>query len=59
MAKVVAEIARRRQVVVSTQDEDFVTYLVAEGFPERAVVHHLASWDGDPTVATSTPPKAA
>jgi DNA repair exonuclease SbcCD ATPase subunit len=58
MAKVVAEIARRRQVIVSTQDEDFVTYLVGEGFPQRAVIHHLKAWDGDPTVATSRPSPA-
>jgi len=58
MAKVVAEIARRRQVVVSTQDEDFVTYLLGEGFPRHAVIHHLKAWDGDPTVATSRPPLA-
>ncbi|HET9597961.1 MAG TPA: AAA family ATPase [Anaeromyxobacteraceae bacterium] len=58
MAKVIAEIARRRQVVVSTQDEDFVTYLAGEGFPQRAVIHHLKAWDGDPTVATSRPPPA-
>jgi DNA repair exonuclease SbcCD ATPase subunit len=55
MAKVVAEIARRRQVVVSTQDEDFVTYLKAEGFPRSAIIHHLKAWDGNPTVETSTP----
>lgn len=55
MAKVVAEIARRRQVVVSTQDEDFVTYLKAEGFPKNAIVHHIRAWDGNPTVETSTP----
>lgn len=55
MAKVVAEIARRRQVVVSTQDEDFVTYLQGEGFPQRAIIHHIKAWDGDPTVETSKP----
>jgi DNA repair exonuclease SbcCD ATPase subunit len=55
MAKVVAEIARRRQVVVSTQDEDFVTYLKGEGFPKHAVIHHIKAWDGDPTVETSKP----
>jgi DNA repair exonuclease SbcCD ATPase subunit len=58
MAKVIAEIARRRQVVVSTQDEDFVTYLKAEGFPKNAIVHHITAWDGNPTVETSTPPPA-
>ena len=55
MAKVVAEMATRRQVIVATQDEDFVASLEREGFPRRAVVHHLAEWDGSPTVKTSLP----
>ncbi len=55
MAKVVAEIARRRQVIVSTQDEDFVTSLKAEGFPKNAIIHHITAWDGNPTVETSAP----
>ncbi len=38
MAKVIAELARRRQVIVSTQDEDFVSFLDAEGFQREAVV---------------------
>lgn len=52
MAKVVMEIAQKRQVVVSTQDEDFVSFLEAEGFFDIAVVHHLQSWDGNPRVKT-------
>lgn len=55
MAKVVTELARRRQVIVSTQDEDFVSFLDSEGFPKEAVVHHITAWDGDPRVETSTP----
>jgi DNA repair exonuclease SbcCD ATPase subunit len=55
MAKVIAELARRRQVIVSTQDEDFVSFLDAEGFQREAVVHHLKAWDGNPTVETSSP----
>ncbi len=52
MAKVVTEIAKQRQVVVSTQDEDFVSFLESEGFFDIAVVHHLQKWDGNPTVKT-------
>jgi DNA repair exonuclease SbcCD ATPase subunit len=55
MAKVIAELARRRQVIVSTQDEDFVSFLDAAGFQREAVVHHLKAWDGNPTVETSSP----
>lgn len=56
LAKVVTEIAHRRQVVVSTQDEDFVSSLKAEGFPKEAIVHHIKAWDGNPTVDTTAPP---
>jgi len=55
MAKVVTDMARRRQVVVSTQDPDFVAYLEAEGFFDLAVVHHLKSWNRDPEVETTRP----
>jgi DNA repair exonuclease SbcCD ATPase subunit len=55
MAKVVTDLAKRRQVVVSTQDEDFVSFLETEGFPKEAVVHHITAWDGDPRVETSSP----
>ena len=52
MAKVVTKIAKQRQVIVSTHDEDFVSYLESEGFFGVAVVHHLQRWDGNPTVKT-------
>jgi chromosome segregation ATPase len=52
MAKVIVEIGKQRQVVVSTQDEDFVSFLEAEGFFDSAVVHHLERWDGNPVVTT-------
>ncbi len=58
MAKVIAEIAKRRQIVVATQDEDFVTFLKGEGFPKNAIVHHITAWDGNPTVETTTPASA-
>ncbi|MGC4120456.1 MAG: AAA family ATPase [Myxococcales bacterium] len=50
MAKLVTDIAHRRQVIVSTQDPDFVAYLEAEGFFDLAFVHHLSAWDGNPRV---------
>jgi predicted ATPase len=50
MAKVVAELAQRRQVVVSTQDEDFVSFLESEGFFDLAAVYHLERWDGNPII---------
>jgi len=55
MAKAITDLARRRQVIVSTQDEDFVSFLDAEGFRLEAVVHHIKSWDGNPTVETTSP----
>jgi len=54
MAKVVADLARRRQVVVSSHDPDFVAFLESEGFFDLAVVHHMKSWDGTPEVETVT-----
>jgi predicted ATPase len=55
MAKVVAELSERRQVIVSTQDEDFVTALESGDFKERGVVHRITAWDGNPTVKTDVP----
>ena len=52
MSKVVTELAQRRQVIVSTQDEDFVSFLEADGFFDVAVVHHIERWDGNPSVKT-------
>ena len=52
MSKVVTELAERRQVIVSTQDEDFVSFLEADGFFDVAVVHHIERWDGNPSVKT-------
>lgn len=58
MAKVVAELASRRQVIVSTQDEDFVTLLNRENFKGSAVIHNFKSWDGMPDIKTTMPPGA-
>lgn len=55
MAKVITELAQHRQIIVSTHDEDFVSFLQAEGFSQGAVVHHIKSWNGTPTIETSSP----
>ena len=55
MARAIAELSRRRQLVVSTQDEDFVSFLETAGFRQEAVIHHLEAWDGTPTVHTVAP----
>lgn len=55
MAKVVTDIATRKQIVVSTQDEDFVVLLRDAGFEDASVVHHLEQWDRRPTVKTVMP----
>lgn len=55
MAKVVSDLAKRKQIIVSTQDEDFVTLLRDAGFEECGVVHHLHSWDRRPEVKTTMP----
>ncbi len=55
MAKVITDLAQRRQIIVSTQDEDFVSFLEASGFSQEAVVHHIKSWNGNPVIETSSP----
>jgi hypothetical protein len=53
MAKVVADISTRKQVIVATQDEDFVSLLRVAGFEAAGVTHHIESWDGRPSVTTT------
>jgi len=55
MAKVVAELSSHKQLVVSTQDEDFVTLLRDAGFDKDCVVHHITGWDRSPEVSTAMP----
>ena len=55
MAKVVADLSSRKQLVVSTQDEDFVTLLRDTGFDQHSVVHHITGWDRSPEVTTAMP----
>jgi DNA repair exonuclease SbcCD ATPase subunit len=55
MARVIAELAENTQVIVSTQDEDFVTLLDDADFKRSAVVHELKDWDRKPEVKTTLP----
>jgi DNA repair exonuclease SbcCD ATPase subunit len=55
MAKTVVDLASRKQVVVSTQDEDFVTLLRDAGFDRSCVVHHITAWNRTPEVETTMP----
>lgn len=55
MAKVIGDLALRKQVIVSSQDEDFVTLLRDSGFDGIGVFHHIKSWDGKPDVKTRMP----
>jgi DNA repair exonuclease SbcCD ATPase subunit len=55
MAKVVVDLATRKQIIVSTQDEDFVVLLRDAGFEKGSVVHHIEEWDRRPTVSTTMP----
>jgi DNA repair exonuclease SbcCD ATPase subunit len=53
MAKLMTEIAEKKQVVISTHDDAFVTCLEEQGFHRRAAVFALEKWDGNPTVTSS------
>jgi len=55
MAKVVVDLASEKQIIVSTQDEDFVVLLRDAGFEDGNVVHHITDWDRRPTVSTTIP----
>jgi DNA repair exonuclease SbcCD ATPase subunit len=55
MAKVINEISKRKQVIISTQDEDFVAGLRLNGFNDSAIIHHIKKWDGNPTVESTLP----
>jgi DNA repair exonuclease SbcCD ATPase subunit len=55
MAKVVADLGLRKQIIVSTQDEDFVTLLRDAGFDDCSILHHIEAWDRSPEVTTTMP----
>lgn len=55
MAKVVVDLATRKQIVVATQDENFVVLLRDAGFEDGSVVHHIKEWNRRPTVSTTMP----
>jgi DNA repair exonuclease SbcCD ATPase subunit len=50
MAGVVAELATRRQVIVSSQDEDFISELKSTAMLHGATWHHIVAWNGNPTL---------
>ena len=55
IAEVITDLASRRQVIVSTQDEDFVMLLRDAGFNDGAVVHNIIGWNRVPEVKTALP----
>ena len=58
MARVITDLAQRKQVIVSTHDEDFVHLLEEYGFGKQAVSYHIAKWDGNPKYEVTTPSAA-
>jgi energy-coupling factor transporter ATP-binding protein EcfA2 len=54
MAKLMVEMAGRKQIVVSTHDEDFVSYLREHGFDKNALMFHIESWNGDPKIVSES-----
>jgi DNA repair protein SbcC/Rad50 len=55
ISRVICEIAKEKQVIIATQDEDFVACLNSFGFGDMAIVHHIKKWDGKPTIESSFP----
>lgn len=56
MAKVITDLATRKQIIVSTQDEDFVMLLRDTGFENSATVYNIIDWERSPTVQTLSTP---
>jgi len=54
MAKLMVEIAGRKQIVISTHDEEFVSYLREYGFDKKASVFHIESWNGNPKIVSGS-----
>lgn len=54
MAKLMVEMAGRKQIVLSTHDEDFVSYLKEYGFDRNANVFHIESWNGNPKITSGS-----
>ncbi len=51
LAEVLAEESNLRQVIISTEDRDFIEALRNAGFTNDATVFSLENWDGTPTVS--------
>jgi DNA repair exonuclease SbcCD ATPase subunit len=54
VAKLMVEMAGRKQIIVSTHDEDFVSYLKEYGFYKNASVFHIESWNGNPKIVSGS-----
>ena len=53
MARALIQIAARKQVIVSTHDEDFFAKLEDAGFRDQAVTFQFRDWNGQPQVTHS------
>jgi DNA repair exonuclease SbcCD ATPase subunit len=53
MARAIAQIAKHKQVVISTHDADFEAKLGAAGFKDGAACFWFHDWNGDPQVSRS------
>jgi len=51
MAQAVVQMAKRKQVIISTHDEDFHAKLEDAGFKEQAITFRFHDWNGSPQVA--------
>jgi DNA repair exonuclease SbcCD ATPase subunit len=55
MARVIAELALRRQVIISTHDADLVDHLEAVGFGRQCAILHLRGGQRSPQVESTFP----
>ncbi len=53
MARAVTQIAKLKQVVISTHDADFEAKLTDAGFKDGAACFRFRDWNGDPQVSVS------
>lgn len=53
MARAIVQIAKLKQVVISTHDEDFEAKLEDAGFKAGAACFRFRDWNGDPQVTAS------
>ena len=53
MARAITQIAKLKQVVISTHDADFEAKLEDAGFKDGAACFRFRDWNGDPQVSAS------